>query len=102
MYSVSVRVANELELTLNPVYPETKITFAFAGKTPAVGSNKSPQLFVMVAFNWATMFAVDEFWQTPVQAFPVVAQVTFKFDVFKAEGPTVKRTISFCPSLPAT
>ena len=102
MYSVSVRVANELELTLNPVYPDTKITFAFAGNTPPVGSNRRPQLFAIDAFNWVTIFAVVEFWQTPVQAFPVVAHVTFKFEVFKAEGPTVKRTISFCPSLPAT
>ena len=95
-----MRVANELELTLNPVYPDTNITFAFAGKTPEVGSNRTPQLFVMVAFSCATMFAVDEFWQTPLQAFPVVAQVTFKFDVFKAVGPTANRTISFCPSVP--
>ena len=61
MYIVSVRVANELELTLNPVYPDTKITLAFAGKTPLVGSKISPQLFVIVAFNWETMFDVAAF-----------------------------------------
>ena len=51
MYRVSVRVANELELTLNPVYPDINITFAFAGNTPPVGSNKRPQLLIIVLFT---------------------------------------------------
>ena len=58
---VSVSAANELELTLKPVYPDTKITLAFAGKTPPVGSNISPQLLVIVAFIWLTMFHVAAF-----------------------------------------
>jgi hypothetical protein len=44
------------------------------------------------------MAAVAAFWQTPVQELATVAQETFRLDVFKGLGPTVKRTISFCPS----
>jgi hypothetical protein len=80
----------------------TNITSAFAGKTPPVGSNITPQLpaEVIAAFNAATFEAVVAFWIKPSQGLATFGQLTFKGVVVKfidAE-PTLKRTISLYPS----
>src|SRR5690606_18732910 len=69
-----------------------------AGKIFAVGSFSKPHPTILL-FRAATFVAVVEFLQIPKYELEAFGQLTLRLFTFKLLGPTIKRTISFSPSI---